>query len=122
MKKLLLILLCAPLIFSCGENNEKKNNKEIKSNSIKSCLVGYDWCIPSCNNPTTAWKFSTGGTFNYSTTMFGGMSASGTWEEYGNQDIKIVYTRTSTGDLLPEKTIIMPDCKSLKIGQTIYRR
>ena len=52
----------------------------------------------------------------------GGVSAWGTWEDIGNQDIKIVYTRTSTGDFLPEKTISMPDCKSLKTGQTIYRR
>ena len=171
MKKLLLILLCGHLIFSCGEkkidNRVKKleeridelDNKEenkVKenipkyeytpknyrsptletynlealsgtidresSNSIKSCLVGYDWCMPSCNNPTMAWKFSTDGTFNYSTTMFGGMSAWGTWEDIGNQNIQIIYTRTSTGDFLPEKTIKMPNCKSLKIGQTIYRR
>ena len=122
MKKLLLILLCVPLIFSCGESNGDNNNEESSSDSIKSCLVGYDWCMPSCNNPTMAWKFSTDGTFNYSTTMFGGMSAWGTWEDIGNQDIKIVYTKTSTGDFLPEKTISMPDCKSLKIGQTIYRR
>jgi len=92
------------------------------SNGIKSCLVDYDWCMPSCNNPTMAWKFSTDGTFNYSTTMFGGMSAWGTWEDVGNQSIKIVYIRTSTGDVLPEKTISMPDCNILKVGQTIYRR
>ncbi len=27
MKKLLLILLCVPLLFSCGENNEEKKDK-----------------------------------------------------------------------------------------------
>ena len=122
MKKLLLILLCVPLVFSCGESSGDNNNDESSSDSIKSCLVGYDWCMPSCNNPTMAWKFSSDGTFNYSTTMFGGMSAWGTWEDVGSQEIRIVYTKTSTGDVLPEKIISMPDCKSLKIGQTIYKR
>ena len=28
MKKLLLILLCVPLMFSCGENDEEKEEKE----------------------------------------------------------------------------------------------
>ena len=122
MKKLLLILLCVPLMFSCGESNGDNNNEESSSDSIKSCLVGYDWCMPNCNNPTMAWKFSNDGTFNYSTTMFGGMSAWGTWEDVGSQEIRIVYTKTSTGDVLPEKIINMPDCKSLKIGQSIYKR
>ena len=122
MKKLLLIFLCLPFIFSCGESNGDNNNEESSSDSIKSCLVGYDWCMPSCNNPTMAWKFSSDGTFNYSTTMFGGMSAWGTWEDVGSQEIRIVYTKTSTGDVLPENIISMPDCKSLKIGQSIYKR
>ena len=121
MKKLLLLLLCVLLILSCGENNSQETQNE-KTISIKSCLVGYDWCMPNCSNPTMAWKFSGDDTFNYSTTMFGGMSAWGTWEDVGNNEIKIVYTRTSTGDILPDNTISMPDCKSLKIGSTLYKR
>ena len=31
MKKLLLLLLCVPLMFSCGENNKKKE-KDIEDN------------------------------------------------------------------------------------------
>lgn len=116
MKKFFLMLICLPLLFSCNSGGESS------SESIESCLVGFDWCSPNCSDPTMAWKFSGDGTFNYSTTMFGGMSAWGTWEDIGNKEIKIVYTRTSTGDVLPSKVISMPDCKSLKINQSIYRR
>jgi hypothetical protein len=35
MKKLLLILLCMPLMFSCGENEEKNNTEEGESNKEK---------------------------------------------------------------------------------------
>ena len=36
MKKLLLLLLCVPLMFSCGENEEKNNTEEGESNKEKS--------------------------------------------------------------------------------------
>jgi len=36
-------------------------------------LVGYDWVYPDMDNTMGAWKFSSDGTFNYSTTTFGGM-------------------------------------------------
>jgi hypothetical protein len=36
MKKLLLLLLCVPLMFSCGEKNEEKNIEEGESNKEKS--------------------------------------------------------------------------------------
>jgi hypothetical protein len=35
MKKLLLLLLCVPLMFSCGENEEKNNTEEGESNKEK---------------------------------------------------------------------------------------
>ena len=41
MKKLLLLLLCVPLIFSCGENNEKKNDTEDKIEN--TCDVTPDY-------------------------------------------------------------------------------
>ena len=34
MKKLLLILLCVPLMFSCGENNDEKVQKEEIENDL----------------------------------------------------------------------------------------
>ena len=103
------------------------SNDVIKSDSvnvvdINDCLSGYDWCLPDCNNATYAWKFNSDGSFNYSTTLFGGMSAWGNWQDIGNKEIKIVYTRTSTGDVLPDNIISMPSCTSLKIHSSIYYR
>jgi len=69
-----------------------------------------------------AWKFAIDGTFSYSTSMFGGMSTWGTWRDIGSDQIELIYTKTTKGDLLPKKTLTMPDCKSLKIGSTLYKR
>jgi len=39
MKKLLLLLLCVPLLYSCAENNEEKTNKSAtKEVDICRCL------------------------------------------------------------------------------------
>ena len=46
----------------------------------------------------------------------------GTWEDIGNNQIEIIYTKTSTGDMLPNKILSMPDCMSLKDGSTLYKR
>ena len=118
MKKLIYLLLLTPIIYlsSCVTSASSE------SQSIKDCLVGYDWCQPNCNNPTMAWKFSADKTFNYSTSMFGGMSAWGTWKDIGSNQIELIYTKTSTGDVLPKKTLSMPDCSSLKVGATLYKR
>ena len=120
MKKALLILLCLPLIFSCGDDKSTSSKKSEKN--IADYLAGYDWCQPNCNNPTAAWKFSSDGTFNYSTTMFGGMSAWGNWKGANGSQIEIIYTKTSSGDVLPNKILSMPDCNSLKVGSIIYKR
>ena len=61
-------------------------------------------------------------TFNYSTTMFGGMSAWGKWMDIGNNQIEISYTKT-TENILPENKILnMQNCNTLKIGETTYKR
>lgn len=89
------------------------------SNPI-SCLTGVDWVYPSASNPTGAWKFSSDGTFNSSTTMFGGMSTWGNWEDLGGGRIKITYTRT-TENYLPDSQIIkLNGCNELSVGQTLY--
>ena len=118
MKKLLYLLLLIPIIYltSCSVNSNSE------SQSIEDCLVGYNWCQPNCSSPTMSWKFAADGTFNYSTTMFGGMSAWGTWKDIGTNQIELIYTKTSTGDILPKKILSMPDCKSLQVGSTLYKR
>ena len=43
MKKLLLILLCVPLMFSCGEKEEKRDNKlqeeKSRTNPTKELMI-----------------------------------------------------------------------------------
>lgn len=75
------ILFSAVLLTSCGTKEDAPAKKEAAAvedvqtaEETKKCLVGYDWIYPSSSNPTGAWKFSSDGTFNSSTTMFGGIS------------------------------------------------
>lgn len=87
-----------------------------------ACLVGADWVYPSADDPTGAWKFSSDGTFNSSTTLFGGMSSWGNWEDLGNGKIQVTYTR-GTEDFLPDPQILeLIDCEQLKVGQTLYSK
>ena len=110
------LFLLIPVFFSCV------GDRKSDSQNIRDCLVGYDWCQPNCENPIMAWKFAAEGTFNYSTTMFEGMAAWGNWKDVGNGEIEIIYTRTSTGEEIPQQTLIMPACNLLKVGSTIYKR
>jgi hypothetical protein len=96
------------------------NQSKESSSAPISCLAGVDWVYPSASNPTGAWKFSSDGTFNSSTTMFGGMSTWGNWADLGGGRIKITYTRT-TENYLPDSQIIeLNGCNKLRFGQTIY--
>lgn len=101
-----LVKICSNVVYSI-ENTQK-------------CLVGYDWVFPSGNNPTAAWKFSSDGTFNYSTVYFGGMTAWGNWQVTSPGKIKISYTRTSLRILPDSKILTMSDCGSLKVGTSVY--
>ena len=118
MKTLFYLLFFVLIIHlsSCETTNSSETV------SIRGCLVNYDWCQPNCSSPIMAWKFAIDGTFSYSTSMFGGMSTWGTWRDIGGDQIELIYTKTTKGDLLPKKTLTMPDCKSLKIGSTLYKR
>ncbi|MDC0202022.1 hypothetical protein OAJ56_02140 [Flavobacteriales bacterium] len=64
MKKLLLILLCVPLIFSCGEKEEK--NEENIQKEEKKVIEGY-WEIENVNpygdDFKCFWYFSEDGSF-----------------------------------------------------------
>jgi hypothetical protein len=54
--------------------------------------------------------------------MFGGLSAWRNWKDIGNNQIELIYTKTSTEDVLPKKILSMPDCKTLQVGSTLYTR
>ena len=67
------------------------------------------------------WKFLTDGSFNVKTTVFGGKEATGQWVDLGDK-ISLKYTTTFTGNNLPDQEISMPDCNTLKVKNTIYKR
>ena len=81
----------------------------------EDCLIGYDWCYPNCNNATGAWKFNSDNSFNYSSTMFGGMYNTGTWTMNEDGNININGRNGS-------QTLEMPDCNTLKVGTTLYEK
>jgi len=109
-------VLLAVLHLSCGSSGTTSESVTDPA----SCLVGVDWVYPSGDSPTGAWKFSSDGTFNSSTTMFGGMSSWGNWEHLGDGKISITYTR-GTEDYLPEPQVIeLSGCDQLLVGQTTY--
>jgi len=99
-----LSLFVSLIILNC-------NNK-----STESILVGYDWVYPNINNPTGAWKFSDDGTFNYSTTMFGGNTRKGKWEDIGNSQIRLKYNDGKTG------VVEITSKNTFKVGSTTYNR
>lgn len=111
-----VFVLLAVLQQSCGSSGTTSESVSDPA----SCLVGVDWVYPSADSPTGAWKFSSDGTFNSSTTLFGGMSSWGNWEHLGDGKISITYTR-GTEDYLPEPQVIqLSGCDQLMVGQTIY--
>jgi len=124
-----LIFILAPLAFfilMSGDKTEIKvnNNQDIEShdfmNETKKCLVGFDWVYPSSSNVRSAWMFSSDGTFNFSTEMFGGMSAWGQWEVIGPEKIKVTYTKNTQGTVQNDQELTLSGCNSLRVGATIY--
>jgi hypothetical protein len=112
-----VFVLLAVLHQSCGSSGTSESVSD-----PATCLVGVDWVYPSADSPTGAWKFSSDGTFNSSTTMFGGMSSWGNWEHLGDGKIQITYTR-GTENYLPEPQVIeLSGCDHLRVGQTIYKK
>ena len=103
-------------------NNENQSDGVATNDGTKNCIEGYDWVYPSSSNPTSAWKFSSDGSFNFSTTMFGGMSTWGNWDVISPGKIKISYTRSSEGVVTDDQVLNMSSCNSLKVGSTIYSK
>ncbi len=121
MKNNVVLLITVSLfVFAC--KNKTNNTAPVKEGAnFNQCLVGVDWCYPSCSNPTFAWKFLKDGTFSYSTALFGGMSAWGNWSLLEGGDIKITYTKTTENKLPESQVLKMEDCNTLKVGTTIFK-
>ena len=111
-----------------GETSSSVTSSSVTSSSVatiegtKSCLIGYDWVYPSGNSPTGAWKFSSDGTFNSSTTAFGGMSTWGNWSVTSPGEVKVSYTRTTEGIIPNDQILTMSSCDGLKVGSTFYMK
>jgi hypothetical protein len=129
-----LIFILATIAFfilMSGENTKKtemkvNNNQDTESNDFtnatKKCLVGFDWVYPNSSNIRSAWMFSSDGTFNFSTEMFGGMSAWGQWEVIGPDKIKVRYTKNTQGTFQNDQELTLSGCNSLIVGTTIYTK
>ena len=113
------------LIIAFGSDDEETAETSSSVATIegtKSCLIGYDWVYPSGNSPTGAWKFSSDGTFNSSTTMFGGMSTWGNWSVTSPGKVEVSYTRTSERIIPDDQILTMSSCNGLKVGSTLYSK
>jgi len=113
------------LIIAFGSDDEETAETSSSVATIegtKSCLIGYDWVYPSGNSPTGAWKFSSDGTFNSSTTMFGGMSTWGNWSVTSPGKVEVSYTRTSERIIPDDQILTMSSCDGLKVGSTVYSK
>ena len=124
MKKVITILgailFASFILSSCGGSSSKESTEVESNEGTKTCLVGFDWVYPSRSTTISAWKFSADGTFNSSTTMFGGMSTWGVWEIIEPGKINITYTRTTEGTIPDGQTLILEDCSTLIVGSTTY--
>jgi hypothetical protein len=125
MIKFTRLLACISLLalVSCSANSPSatKSPSDLVEET-KTCLVGFDWVYPASGEPTGAWKFSADGTFNSSTTYFGGMSTWGNWQVISPNKIKISYTKTSEGILPDDQVLTLTECNTLMVGATAYSK
>ena len=106
------------------------SSSDIDNESSQSSIERYiaaiegDYCYPDCDNPSSALKLNSDGTFNSSSTFSGGMSRWGNWEKVDNDKLKLITTRISTNSnsdkIPPPQTIYIMSNGGLKIGSTIH--
>ena len=93
IKHLASVMAAAMFLFialgSDDQETSETSSSVVTIKGTKTCLIGYDWVYPSSSSPSGAWKFSSDGTFNSSTTMFGGMSTWGNWSLTSPGKVKI---------------------------------
>ena len=72
--------------YDVGDYSSSLSSSSSSSSSYSSCsdydLTGVDWVYPNYNNASAAWKFNSGGDFNYSSTYFN-VSRYGSWTRSG---------------------------------------
>ena len=126
IKHLASVMAAAMFLFialgSDDEETSETSSSVVTIEGTKTCLIGYDWVYPSSSSPSGAWKFSSDGTFNSSTTMFGGMSTWGNWSVTSPGKVKVSYTRTSEGTIPGDQILTMSSCNGLKVGSTFYSK
>lgn len=111
------------IAFSCGDGQSTETSSSVETvEGSKSCLVGYDWVYPSSDDLTSAWKFSSDGTFNFSTVMMGGMSTWGNWSVISPGKVKVSYTKTTEGIIPGNQVLTMSSCNGLTVGSTSYSK
>ena len=126
IKHLASVMAVAMFLFialgSDDQETSETSSSVVTIEGTKTCLIGYDWVYPSSSSPSGAWKFSSDGTFNSSTTMFGGMSTWGNWSVTSPGKVKVSYTRTSEGTIPGDQILTMSSCNGLKVGSTFYSK
>ena len=126
IKHLASVMAAAMFLFialgSDDEETSETSSSVVTIKGTKTCLIGYDWVYPSSSSPSGAWKFSSDGTFNSSTIMFGGMSTWGNWSVTSPGKVKVSYTRTSEGTIPGDQILTMSSCNGLKVGSTFYSK
>ena len=126
IKHLASVMAAAMFLFialgSDDEETSETSSSVVTIEGTKTCLIGYDWVYPSSSSPSGAWKFSSDGTFNSSTIMFGGMSTWGNWSVTSPGKVKVSYTRTSEGTIPGDQILTMSSCNGLKVGSTFYSK
>ena len=124
------VFLVSTVLFSCSNSGntqstvpDERTSSYPATSSVEgtiACLVDVDWVYPSEADLVGAWKFSGDGTFNSSTTLFGGMSTWGTWKVVNPGEVQIEYTRTTEGYLPENQVLKLSDCNRLYVGSTEY--
>lgn len=115
-KQVSIFVLALLFLVSCSQSSSKSED------DLANCLIGYDWVYPNLSKPSGAWKFSKDGTFNSSTTAFGGMSTWGTWSIEDGNKVHIIYTRTTEGSIPGDQFLILSSCETLVVGSTTYNK
>ena len=134
MSRYTTLLLFLGLAFNgCVKDKTDKNKTTQEQASTKPSgknLVGYDWVYPDMNDPISAWKFSSDGSFNSSQTMFGGSTRRGTWKDLGNGQVELIYDDGGyvvSGDggsanVSARGTITLLSKSKFQLGSTVYIR